>query len=332
MTMHLVAQAPGDPDPQVRADRGVTAVTAADRAVHAPDVTLMLIGDGSLMARCSCWWNGAPTHEGGRIGVIGHYAAADPRSASALLTHACDVLAAHTCTLAAGPVDGTTWRRYRFIVERGTEPPFFLEPDNPDDWPGHWTAAGFDTLATYTSALNDDLAQTDPRTDARRERLAEAGIAIRTFDMSQAGMELRRMFALSLAAFSRNFLYTPISEAEFLSQHTPLLPYVRSELVLLAEQANRLVGLMLAVPDALEVRRGSGSATIIMKTIAVDPSVRGLGLGGTLFDLVQRSAHQLGFRRAIHALIHETNVSGRISARYARTIRRYALFSRKLIG
>ena len=48
---------------------------------------------------------------------------------------------------------------------------------------------------------------------------------------------------------------------------------------------------------------------MILKTLAVDPSVRGLGLGGALMDLAQRSARELGFRRAIHALIHDSNVS-----------------------
>jgi GNAT superfamily N-acetyltransferase len=298
----------------------------------APDETLQLTAGNAVVACCSCWWTSVPVLEGRRLGVIGHYSAADAVSSAALLKEACDLLASRGCDTAVGPMDGSTWRRYRFIVERGTEPPFFLEPDNPDDWPAHWAAAGFETLATYTSGLNDDLAQTDPRTGERRERLAGAGITIRTFDVAGADRELRRMFALSLTAFSRNVLYTPISEAEFLSQQASLLPYVRPELVLLAEQEDRLVGYMFAVPDALEAQRGGRAATVIMKTMAVDPSVGGIGLGGTLFDLAQRSAHQLGFRRAIHALMHETNASGRISGRYARTIRRYALFSRRLAG
>ena len=56
-------------------------------------------------------------------------------------------LAAERCTIAIGPVDGNTWQRYRLITEPGTEPPFFLEPDNPDAWPGQFTAAGFTPLA-----------------------------------------------------------------------------------------------------------------------------------------------------------------------------------------
>ena len=120
---------------------------------------------------------------------------------------------------------------------------------------------------------------------------------------------MQRIFKLSLSAFSRNVLYTPIAEAEFLAQYHAVLPHVRPELVLLAEKEDALVGFMFAIPDLLQARRGVPIDTVILKTIAVDPAVSGMGLGGALMDLVQRSARDLGFRRAIHALIHETNVS-----------------------
>ena len=86
-----------------------------------------------------------------------------------MLSRACAALEAAGCATAIGPMDGTTWRRYRFMVDRGPEPAFFLEPDNPDDWPQHWRSAGFSILATYTSAANEDLAVEDPRTGRRTE-------------------------------------------------------------------------------------------------------------------------------------------------------------------
>jgi ribosomal protein S18 acetylase RimI-like enzyme len=251
-------------------------------------------------------------------------------------------------------MDGNTWRRYRFIVERGTEPPFALEPDNPDEWPGHWTDAGFTTLATYASALNETPGAPDPRTDAALARLAEEGLTIRPIDLADVDATLERIYDLSLRAFSDNFLYTPIGREEFMAQYQAVLPYVRPELVLLAERSGRraplygvpdvpdrraplhgvperqLVGYMFALPDLLQRTRGVAVDTVILKTLAVDESVRGSGLGGALLDLAQRAAHALGYRRAIHALFHEANVSGRISSRYARRIRRYALFSRSL--
>jgi GNAT superfamily N-acetyltransferase len=330
MSLDFLELSPQDPDPAIACDRGVPFATSADRQSHAPDVHLLAIEGGSLVARCSCWWRDTAALDGQRLGIIGHYAAANATSALALLGRACDTLAAAGCKTAAGPMDGTTWRRYRFIVDRGSDPVFFLEPDNPDEWPRHWSAAGFSPLATYTSAANEDLTAEDARTDGARARLTAAGISIRRFDSARAVEELRRMFLLSLTAFSRNFLYTPISETEFLAQNSAVLPFVRPELIILAERDGALLGFMFALPDLLQARRGAPVDTVIVKTMAVDPSASGIGLGGVLVDLVQRSAREMGFRRTIHALMHETNVSRRISDRYARTIRRYALLSRSL--
>ena len=123
----------------------------------------------------------------------------------------------------------------------------------------------------------------------------EAGITIRTLDPPRPEAELQRIFKLSLSAFSRNFLYTPIAEAEFLAQYQAVLPHVRPELVLLAEKEDALVGFMFAIPDLLQARRGVPIDTVILKTIAVDPAMSGLGLGGALMDLVQRRARALGF-------------------------------------
>lgn len=330
MGIELLELSGQDAGPALAIEGGIAPLSSADRQLHAPDRQCLAIDSGRLVARCSCWWNGVASLDGQRLGVIGHYAAADPDTAVLLLSRAADVLAKAGCTIAVGPMDGNTWRRYRFIIERGPEPPFFLEPDNPDSWPTHWSSAGFSPLATYTSALNDDLSREDPRTVSALPRLAEAGIRIRPFDPRNADAELHRIFRVSLAGFARNFLYTPISEAEFMAQNRAVLPFVQPELILLAERDAELVGFMFALPDVLLARRGAAVDTVILKTIAVDPVVAGIGLGGALMDLVQRSARRLGFRRAIHALMHEQNVSRSISSRYSTTIRRYALFARPL--
>jgi GNAT superfamily N-acetyltransferase len=309
----------------VRCERGVPAVPAGDLALHAPDLHLLGLRRGSLVARCSCWWSGVSP-----VGAIGHYAAADLTSGAAILTQACERLSRAGCLTAVGPMNGNTWRDYRFVVERGNEPTFFLEPENPDEWPRHWAVAGFSTCASYTSALNENLTAEDPRTAAALDRLRAAGISLRSFVPHNADWEIGRMFSLASVVFRQNAFYAPIAEAEFRRQIEGLLPAVRPELILIAEQHDALVGFIFALPDLLEARRGTAPRTAILKTLAVDPSVSGLGLGGVLMDLVQRQARQLGFHRAIHALMHEANRSRWISRRYARTIRRYALFSRPL--
>ena len=330
MNVKIIELSSSDSAPELDTAPGVTPIPERDRRSHAPDRSLLLVRDGTLVARLSCWWTTTPKLDGRRIGAIGHYASSDQSSATELLNAAGDLLRRQGSTLAVGPMDGNTWRRYRFVVERGSEPAFALEPDNPDEWPGQWTAAGFGPLATYASALNPTLGQADTRTHAAVGRLSEAGITIRALDPARGDAELERIFDLSLRAFSDNFLYSPIGRDEFIGQYQAVMPRVQPRLVLLAERGERLVGFMFALPDFLQGPRRGAVDTVILKTLAVDPSVRGLGLGGALLDLAQHEAHALGFSRAIHALFHEANVSGHISSRYAHPFRRYALFQRPL--
>lgn len=286
--------------------------------------------EGRLIGRCSLWRahddHGAPT----TIGLIGHYAAADAAAGSELLEHATTWHHANGCDRVIGPMDGSTWHRYRLLTERGTEPPFFLEPDNPDDWPEHFTDAGFVPLATYFSALNPDLTRCDPRSDQRRAELERDGIILRRIDVERFEAELAAIHELSLVAFARNPLYSPIGLDDFLASYTPIRPHLVPELVLLAERGGQLVGFIFAIPDLLEPARGEPQRTAIVKSMAVHPACGGNGLGGLLMDDCQQAARKLGFERAIHALMHETNRSRSISARYGATIRRYTLYEKAL--
>ena len=298
---------------------------------EAPDAHWMLLDAHDIpAARCSLWWKQVPLLPAQRLGVIGHYAAADAPLGNDLLRHACAQLAAKGCTMAVGPMDGNTWRRYRFITERGDEPAFFLEPDNPDDWPQHFAAAGFSPLATYTSALNTDLGRRDERTQSISENITGMRIMIRQVLAAQMEEELHRIYTMSLASFQKNFLYTPVDEAEFLAQYSKILPYVRPELVLLAERDEQPVGFIFALPDVLKQQGQEPNDTIIIKTVAVVPQFSGVGLGSLLVARAQQNAHELGFTRAIHALMHESNRSRNISHHTAVTMRRYSLFSRAL--
>lgn len=329
----LIELMPGDSVPAVTAGTLATPLSAEELLRHTPDRHLMLVDDQSvLQARASCWWTDAPSLPGERLGVIGHYSANDTSGGDTILNETLHQLELAGCTMAVGPMDGNTWRRYRFVVERGDEPPFFLEPDNPDAWPGHFADAGFHVLATYTSALTTRLTQENPSLDSTELRLREDGVTIRSMRLADAEEELRLIYRLSLDSFRGNYLYTPTTEQEFLGQNLQVVPFVVPDFVLLAERAGLLVGFLLALPDLMQRQRGVGIDTLIIKTVVVSPAVANAGLGGLLVGLVQRRARLCGFTRAIHALIHEENVSRKISGHYARTIRRYALFARNLSG
>jgi GNAT superfamily N-acetyltransferase len=300
-------------------------------AHQAPDSSFLLENEaGDAVARCSLWWHRTPPYPKQTIGYVGHYAVADPAAALPLLQSACDRLAAERCTLAVGPVDGNTWQRYRLITERGSEPPFFLEPDNPDEWPAQFTAAGFTPFARYCSAVNTDLEEGPASIAALTAKSSGRGITIRPLRLDAFDKELRRVHALSLLSFRDNFLYSPISEADFIAQYAPIRPHLRPDLVLLAERGGELVGFIFAIPDLLQAQRGQAINTAVIKTMAVRPDQGGMGLGSLLMARCHQAVREAGLSRAIHALFHETNLSGKISAHTARVIRRYTLYSRLL--
>jgi GNAT superfamily N-acetyltransferase len=230
-------------------------------------------------------------------------------------------------------MNGNTWRTYRFVVDRGAEPSFFLDLDHRPEWPELFRRAGFAPIAEYESTLVADLHTVDTRVSRAAERLTRAGVRIHPIDPARADAELRAIHQLSLTAFARAFLYTPIDEDEFLRAYRPLLPRVDPRLVRLAEHEGRLAGYVFALPDLHERARGEPIRTVIIKTLAIRPEREYAGLGAWLLADVQAAAVALGFTRAIHALMHVSNTSRALSDHWqSRRIRRYELFARHLLG
>ena len=305
-------------------------LSADEIVAHAPDASTVIRGASGLRARCSLWWRDVPPYGAERLGVIGHYGAVGSADGTMMLEAAAAELARQGCTFAVGPMDGNTWRRYRLVVERGTEPPFFLEPTNPDDWPTHYTGAGFTPLAHYYSALNLDLTRRDERMDAVAARLEERGVTLRTVDLSRFEEDLRRIYSVAEVSFREAFLYTPLPEQAFAAQYQRIRQYVRPELVFIAEHEDRAVGIAFTTPDVLELVRGAPPRTAILKTLAVLPEPTYSGLGSLMTDRTHAAARALGYDRVIHALMHESNRSRRISSHTGQPLRRYALFARRL--
>jgi len=299
---------------------------------HAPDAHWVLLDEHGLCSgRMSLWWRTPPPHAGHRLGVIGHYAAEGMEAGRRLLNHACTELQAKACTLAVGPMDGNTWRSYRWVTESHGEPPFFLEPNHPPEWPLHFTQYGFRPLAHYVSSSDEHLAASeDPQARRAAERMERLGVHLRPLDVTNFETELRIIHRLVTISFQRGFLYQPLSEAEFIAQYQSLRPYVRPELVTLALHDGRPVGLSFALPDWLQAQAGKSIDTAIIKTLATLPERHYAGLGSHLVAATRRAARALGYRRVIHALMHESNQSRTIRADFTTMIRRYTLFARPL--
>src|SRR5258707_1898376 len=189
--------------------------------------------------------------------MLDRFPPADRPSADALLSRAVGELSKRGCSLAVGQMDGSSWRRYRLLTERGSEPSFFLEPDNPDEWPEWFIASGFSPWATYFSALTDDLFNEDSRIPRTVQRLERQGVHWRPLSLERFVDELRLIYSVSCVSFQDNFLYTPITEAEFLAQYEPIRAHLQPELVLLAEHEGQPVGFVFAIPNIIQAKRGA---------------------------------------------------------------------------
>lgn len=248
-----------------------------------------------------------------------------------MLTEACRILRDKGCAAAYGPMDGSTWKSYRFVTWSDGSPPFFMEPQQPPEWPLYWQEAGFVPCHEYISTLVTDLDFSDPRLAKARLRLQQAGISLRPVNLERFEDELKDVYQLSLEAFKKNILYTPIDLAAFLRQYLPLAESIDRHFMLLARDKTDLCcGFVFAIPDLLQRQQGMVPERVIIKTLAVHPGRQYAGLGAVLVDAIQQRARTHGFGAAIHALMHAGNVSTNIG-KNSRIIRRYTLFSKTLV-
>lgn len=313
--------------------RHFPSATSNNSVYDEADETWVFTRNGiEIAAHFSLWYENTPHHTGhriGKVGYIGHFYADDREMGARVLQTATKKLKDRGCEIAIGPMDGNTWRNYRLVVESNGDAPFPMEPHNPAEYPGYFVENGFEVLATYSSSI---LPVMEEFNQTERTGIAD-GITIRTIDVDSFEDELRRLFKVSDNSFQMNFLYSPISEEEFVERYVNYKRYVVPQLILIAERSGDLlaerngepVGFVFAMPDP------SNGERVILKTLGRidDPSLKGLGL--RLVHECHKNAAQLGFKTMIHALYKDDNRSGTFSTADGATIlRRYALYFKRI--
>ena len=279
------------------------------------------------LAALSLWTNSVPTILGRRLGVIGEYSADDREAAATLISHALERLRARGADLAIGPMDRDTWHGYRFTIDgEGAAPPFFLEPQNPPYYPSDFERAGFRIFAQYLSSVETDLTRVDKRAERIEKIAITNGVRVRELNIERFEEEMRFIYDLSLKAFAGNLLYTPIGFDEFLAMYAKVKNYIDPRLCLIAEDEQETFGFVFAIPNLVE----RPIRSVIVKTLARNPGRRYAGIGALLTQRIRARIAELGYECAIHALMHESNVSAALSGRFGTVLRRYALFSKDL--
>jgi len=294
----------------------------------APELHLIATdGNNNLIGCCSLWWAATPLYEKQRTGYIGHFSVSNEQAGCQLLEIACRYLTSFNCQIAIGPINGNTWKSYRFITDNGNYPPFFLEFPFQKVELSSFLNFGFKPLAQYESVLNTSLNWIDGKIEAASESLNNEGFSLRSLNRDEIDDELSKIYALSLKCFNDNFLYSPITLPSFLRLYAPIRTRLDPELILLIEYHTELVAYIFAIPDFSQAQRGEVIDTVIIKTLAVDPKYSGRRLGSWLSQTLYHRVQTKGFQKIIHALMIQNNISRKMHSEDSRIIRKYTLFS-----
>ena len=292
-------------------------------------------GVGELLAGVSVWYSNTPTYNGLPVAFLGNYKTRSRASGIEILHLAeaeIEKLAINKkldrkIEYLVGPVNGNTFKEYRLVTSGFDSPPFALENFTARDLPGHFIAAGYQSIATYSSSILPPSTKI-PGDD---KELATSGITIRNFRMEEADRELSRLYKITSEAFENNFLYSPISQEEFKEMYKPVLPLIDPQFLFIAEKDGRAVGYLFAIDD----RKGGGKRDncLVIKTLARCPeeSLNRAGIGRNLVRICHDKARKRGYGSIIHALYKSDNRSGCFSTLSgAQVFRQYALYAKRL--
>jgi GNAT superfamily N-acetyltransferase len=195
-------------------------------------------------------------HMGAGIGQWGMFEALDAEAAAELIARAEDWLRKRGMTRALGPISLSIWDEPGLEIEGFDESPTAMMGHHRPEYREWIEAAGYDKvkdLLTYEV----DIAHWD---DPRINRLIAMGernphIRIRMVEKSRFKEEARTILNLLNDAWSDNWGFVPLTEAEIAYAGKKLKPFIFMEIVRIAELDGEPVAFMLTIPDINELTR-----------------------------------------------------------------------------
>jgi hypothetical protein len=195
-------------------------------------------------------------HMGAGTGQWGMFEALDGEAAAALLATAEDWLRSQGMSRALGPFSLSIWDEPGLEIEGHDEQPTVMMAHHRPEYRQWIEAAGY---AKAKDLLTYELDISDWR-DERIGRLIAAGernprIRIRRVDKSRFDEEAHIILTLLNDAWSDNWGFVPLTEAEIAYAGKKLKPIIYNELVRVAEYDGEPVAFMITLPDINELIR-----------------------------------------------------------------------------
>ena len=190
------------------------------------------------------------------LGNWGFFDALDEEAGRALIKTAEDWLRERGMTKALGPISLSIWDEPGLEIEGFAEDPTVMMGHHKPEYRGWIERAGYEKakdLLTYTV----DIAHWDDPKINRLIRMGESNphIRIRMVDKSKFDQEAKVILNLLNDAWSNNWGYVPLTEAEIAYAGKKLKPIIYNELVRIAEIDGEPVAFMITLPDINEMTK-----------------------------------------------------------------------------
>lgn len=298
---------------------------------HAEVAYLLAERDGTPVGRIAAVVNHRYNEfHGDRTGFFGLFECMDdPEAARALVEAASAWLRARGMERMVGPMNLSTNDELSspgVLVEGFDTPPVVMMSHNPPYYARLLEGAG---LAGEKDLVAYWMPSPEPpaRAVAAMERLAgRMGARIRSVRMKDLKEEVRRVQEVYNAAWSRNWGFVPMTEAEFEHMARELRPVVDPEIVFLAEREDgEPIGFCLCLPDLNRALRHLPDGrllpfgifrflwhrrkidTLRVLTLGLKPGYQHLGLGAAMYVHAFRVAAGRGYRAGEGSWILEDN-------------------------
>lgn len=244
-----------------------------------------------------------------------------------LINEGLSFLKAHGCALAYGPMQYNTWFPYRFKTSQQELRNFSWEPVNPPEYVEAIKEAGFSDEITYHSTafgnLDEYLVETQPALD----KALSNHYTFRPFDYSRwESDEISTLYGISHGAFKDNFLFEPLPQPLFAALYVQIANKQHQHAYMVINSEGKEVGFVFAFEDVIEHEK-----YLVIKTLAILPEARGMGISNALTHLVLKDGIANGATYGIAATVR----AGIQSESYARKgsfywKNEYALFKKTL--
>ncbi len=223
---------------------------------HARAALFLARRQGRIVGRISAQVDELVLERSPGLGQWGMFEALDEEAAAALIAHAEAWLRAQGMIRAMGPMSLSIWDEPGLLTSGFDQPPMVMMGHHRPAYAGWIEAAGY-TKAKDLLTYEVDIR---PPPEGIMKRLIDAGdanprIRIRKVDKANFAHDAAIILNLLNDAWSENWGFVPLTEAEIAYAGKKLKPVIYEELVRIAELDGEAVAFMLTLPDINELTR-----------------------------------------------------------------------------